>query len=221
MSCFNPGWIKRFFQDLSIAKRWRLKSHERAQSGATNQCALSEDDQPLLHADKLVAEKAFTSTVPGLELSLSYSSSFESTPQADTYSTKRCEIVNPGPIPDLDCLIITSYGDSPPPGVAEKQKSTFLKGVGKDSDIMQNLIYQDDHKVSAKVMLVCHFKQETVEACKEEIKQKMDNIKLKSQKGRKYSMPIIRVYRQCLICLSVSTKMISYQISRFRHQSIV
>ena len=187
MSCFIPGWIKRIFQDLTAQRR--SKSHQKAQSlGGTNQQALFEDAELLISTKK--PKKAFASSVPGLKSSVSYSmsSSFEHSTQEDSpYPIKQSKVVNSGPVPDLDCIIITSFGDSPPSDVVKKKKSSFLAGVGKDSDIIQNLIYDDHHKVTAKVMLSCHFKQETPETCKKAIKQKMESIKLeKQQKGCKW-----------------------------------
>lgn len=96
--------------------------------------------------------------------------------------------------PELDCIIIPSFGEDPPGNVAIKLKmsgkmsSKFLEGVGEDLDIIQQLIIEDNTKHLREVRLMCHFAQKKVREFKKKIRETMKDLKQKrAQKGCKYS----------------------------------
>ena len=100
-------------------------------------------------------------------------------------------IVNEGVEPKLKCLVVPSYGDRLLPTVAAKESGgDFLKGVGEDSDIIQELIGKDSHKDLIHVQAMFPHKQVKLEEFLSNIERKMMTIKLKKfskpQKGRKY-----------------------------------
>ena len=104
----------------------------------------------------------------------------------------RARDVKPSPL--LECFVIPSFGEDPPKDVAVKLKvhesdkmaSEFLKGVGEDFDIIQQLIKEDDNKQLYEVSFMCHFAQKKVEVFKKAISEAMKDLKLKPQKGCKH-----------------------------------
>ena len=90
--------------------------------------------------------------------------------------------------PPLECFIVPSFGQDPPDNVAvKKMAGDFLKGVGQDFDIIQQLIKEDGDKQLLEVRFMCHFAQKKVEEFKKAIGDAMKSLKLKrTQKGCKY-----------------------------------
>ena len=110
-----------------------------------------------------------------------------------SFQGQRARDVEPSP-PALECFIIPSFGEDPPDNVAVKLKITdkmannFLEGVGKDFNIIQQLIKEDDTKQLLEVRLMCHFAQKKVKEFKKAIGDAMKCLKLKhTQKGCKYN----------------------------------
>ena len=100
--------------------------------------------------------------------------------------------ISSGTNPQLQCIVVPSYGKSPPSNVAEKIKikgDKFLRGVGDDLTIIQTLIAQDPGKELVQVRIMCHFEQVTVARFLKMIEDKMKDLKLRhrgsSQKGCK------------------------------------
>ena len=95
--------------------------------------------------------------------------------------------------PALECFIIPSFGEDPPSDVAVKLKlsgkmaSKFLKGVGEDLDIIQQLIKEDENKQLYEVRFMCHFAQKKVEEFEKAISEAMKDLKVKTRKGCKYN----------------------------------
>ena len=110
-------------------------------------------------------------------------------------SKKGYTVVKDGDCPNLECIIIPSFGKSPPDNVAVlKASSDFLAGVGDDLETIQSLIVDDNDKELSRVELMCHFKQIKKIEFEAKIKSRMEDIKLTRQytsacqKGCKCSM---------------------------------
>lgn len=99
--------------------------------------------------------------------------------------TKRhSQVLDPETAPNLDCIVIPSFGDSPPRGAVAKKRTDFLPGVATDLNTVQQLIEQDTRKKLSYVRQGYHDHQ--TGTCKELIENKMEGMKLeKSQNGRK------------------------------------
>lgn len=101
------------------------------------------------------------------------------------HSKKNYTVVEDGDRPKLECIIIISFGKSPPNNVAVKKASgDFLEGVGEDMEIMQSLIRRDNDKELSKVVLECHFKQTKIKDFEAEVQRRMVDIKLTREYGR-------------------------------------
>ena len=86
----------------------------------------------------------------------------------------------------LSCMIIPSYGDCPPRSVKKRMPGTFLQGVGKDLEIIQELISKDKSLDLAVVYpSVCEC-QIPIDECKRKIREKMITTQqMKNRSGRK------------------------------------
>ena len=169
-------------------------------------CSSSKQSQHDLHRDLLFQfepesdslrdspERVLLFSVPSEYPS--YSSS-PSTVQYQTHSANevhksrvhRYRVLNPESKPELECFVIPSYGSSPPSTVAVKQRagSSFLKGVGDDSRIIQKLIKEDSFKELGEVRIMCHFEQVKLAEFMKMIEDKMYTLKLHNRdKGRKF-----------------------------------
>ena len=131
-------------------------------------------------------DKHISETYPGYRPSLSKANLEQSTRLLSKHDT---EVPNELTKPELDCFIVPSYGSDPPSSVAVKKKveSNFLKGVGDDSHIIQELINEDSKTTLCYVQLMCHFQQMKVKAFMSKIEDKMKRLKMQHpKKGRKY-----------------------------------
>ena len=119
--------------------------------------------------------------------------SFESSHQSSRRSNEKYIIINEGTTCSLklECFIIPSFGKDPPINVAVKKESSsdFLKGVGDDLEVIQDLIGRDKQKELGKVQLMCHFEQVKRAQFASTIEKRMKDLKLDSadndQKGCK------------------------------------
>lgn len=94
---------------------------------------------------------------------------------------------------ELECIVIPSFGKSPPSNVAVKKNTNdFLKGVGDDLKIIQRLIQEDCCKELVGVELMTHFEQVKVGAFLGKLEDQMKRIKITNTdetcKGRKPSL---------------------------------
>ena len=104
--------------------------------------------------------------------------------------------------PKLECIIVPSFGKDPPSNVVlKKASSDFLKGVGDDFKIIQDLIGKDQQKELGRVQLMCHFEQVKLADFTKMIKDRMQDLKLKraenaenDRKGCKYNYYSYRLY---------------------------
>ena len=82
--------------------------------------------------------------------------------------------------PKLECIIVPSFGkDLPSNMVPKKESSDFLRGVGDDFKIIQDLIGKDQQKELDRVQLMCPFEQVKLAEFKKMIEDKMQDLKLK------------------------------------------
>ena len=81
----------------------------------------------------------------------------------------------------LHCVIIASYGDTPPTGAVAKKASKFLPGVSEDVKNVQKLITNSINKDIHSVSQAFYREQRCLEGCKEDIRQHMHNIMLTYQ----------------------------------------
>ena len=89
--------------------------------------------------------------------------------------------VNASCNPKLKCIIISSFGkDLPSNVVPKKVSSDFLRGVGDDLTIIQDLIGKDDQKELGNVEILFHFKQEKLATITRVIGDRMKDLKLRS-----------------------------------------
>ena len=103
---------------------------------------------------------------------------------------EKFNIANDGTTPRLECIIIPSFGSSPPPTVVVKKATgDFLQGVGGDMEIIQRLIREDSRKDLLEVRLMCHFQHVRRATFMKNIKDQMSKLKFDQesgiQKGRK------------------------------------
>ena len=92
--------------------------------------------------------------------------------------------------PQLECVIIPSFGKNPPDNVAvKKMTGDFLRGVEDDFEIIQQLIKDDSQKRLFEVKFMCHFAQENVAKFKRRIKSAMQELKMEhtGKKGCEYN----------------------------------
>ena len=177
-------------------------------------CCSSRSSTPQL-SDSDLSTFSWTDSEPSRSQSMHNMTSCDHS-QHERYNTyrvdKRVQDVKLSP-PALKCFIIPSFGEDPPDNVAVKLKmsdkmaSDFLKGVGEDFDIIQQLIKEDDNKQLYEVRLMCHFAQKKVKEFKKAIGDAMKSLKLKhTQKGCKYNKIYIHVrnrsYTYYNMCLS-------------------
>ena len=91
--------------------------------------------------------------------------------------------------PQLECVIVPSFGTDLPSNVAVKKSAgDFLQGVGDDLKIIQRMIGDDSDKELASVELMCHFERVKVSTFLERIRDIMTRLRLSStssKKGRK------------------------------------
>ena len=100
----------------------------------------------------------------------------------------------------LDCLIIPSFGDSPPSDVKKKKGTgTFLYGVKDDLKAIQKLLLDDKNKQLVGIEFMCHFMKVDISSFLTNVEDLMQRIKFESsdgsQKGCEYSVCIF-------VCLS-------------------
>ena len=116
--------------------------------------------------------------------------------QLESRFSKSCKISDDGVMvsPQLDCFIIPSFGKDTPDNVAvKKMAGDFLRGVGKDYDLIKQLIKQDECKHLYEVEFMCHFAQKEVVVFKKTIKDAMADLKMK-RKGCKCMHEEYRIY---------------------------
>lgn len=113
-------------------------------------------------------------------------------PRSRQYYSRRLRekfsVAKDGTTPQLECIIIPSFGSCPPSTVAEKKATShFLQGVGDDLKIIQHLIQEDGNKELIEVQLMCHFQQMKMATFTQKIKVQMSKLKFDrgTQKGRK------------------------------------
>lgn len=80
--------------------------------------------------------------------------------------------------PKLECIIVPSFGTNLPNNVVPKKASTdFLKGVGDDFKIIQELISKDKQKELVRVQIMCHFEQVKLAKFTKMIKDRISRFK--------------------------------------------
>lgn len=178
--------------------RWVSESHQRQ---VTNQGTATDSHQQVIlrrmTSSPTHSESPQTTSLPP-SLDPDYTSSTSclsaNLPAVMQHNSAACKVVNPGTIPKLECLIVPSFGSRPSCEVVEKKKCDFLRGVGKDLEIIQNLIERDLQKDLVRVKLRCPFEQVEVVNCIKMIEEKMKDLKLRdksnSRNGREYILHV-------------------------------
>ena len=110
--------------------------------------------------------------------------------------------------PQLECVIVPSFGIDPPENVAVKKSAgDFLQGVGDDLNNIQRLMREDDNKELVNVQLMCHFERVKVATFLHRIEEIMQHLRLNedNEKGCKfmYTLVHVHVHVQCMYMYSI------------------
>ena len=99
--------------------------------------------------------------------------------QVCTYRQQRSRKVSVEESPQLECIIVPSFGIDPPENVAVKKTAgDFLQGVGDDLINIQRLMREDENKELVNVQLMCHFERVKVATFLQIIKEIMQRLRL-------------------------------------------